>query len=117
MFQTLDTYISIISWIATGAVAGYVASLLLRTQRQGCLINIGLGILGAFVGAFIIRLVFPGLLHFFGTGTIAGFLNGMFHATFGAVILLVLYEIIMPGKQLGVRRQQREERKRRRRRR
>lgn len=110
----LETAVSILGWIFTGAIAGYIASLLLRTERQGCFINIVLGIVGAFVGAFAIRLIFPALSTLFGTGPIAGFFNSVFHATFGSVILLVLYEIVAPGKQLGVRREKRRERKRRR---
>ena len=100
-----STIISIVGWIVTGAIAGYVASLLLRAERQGCFINILIGIVGAFVGAFLIRILLPGLLNLFGTGPIAGLFNSMFHAIFGAIILLVLYEVVMPGKQLGVRKE------------
>ena len=99
-----STVVSILGWIITGAIAGYIASLLLRAERQGCFINIIIGIVGAFVGAFLIRLLLPGLVNLFGTGPVAGFFNSMFHAIFGAIILLVLYEVVMPGKQLGVRR-------------
>jgi len=99
-----STVVSILGWIITGAIAGYIASLLLRAERQGCFINIIIGIVGAFVGAFLIRLLLPGLINLFGTGPVAGFFNSMFHAIFGAIILLVLYEVVMPGKQLGVRR-------------
>lgn len=99
----LQTIVDILSWIITGAIAGYIASLLLRAERQGCFINIILGIVGAFVGAFLIRLLLPGLRDLFGTGPIAGFFNSMFHAIFGSIILLVLYEVLVPGKQLGVR--------------
>jgi len=100
-----STVVSILGWIITGAIAGYIASLLLRAERQGGFINIIIGIVGAFVGAFLIRLLLPGLINLFGTGPVAGFFNSMFHAIFGAIILLVLYEVVMPGKQLGVRRE------------
>jgi len=100
-----STIISIVGWIVTGAIAGYIASLLLRAERQGCFINIIIGIVGAFVGAFLIRILLPGLLNLFGTGPVAGFFNSMFHSIFGAIILLVLYEVVMPGKQLGVRKE------------
>nr|MBN1228325.1 GlsB/YeaQ/YmgE family stress response membrane protein [Anaerolineae bacterium] len=111
--MSFETILSVIGWVITGAIAGYVASLILRVERQGCFINIGIGIVGAFVGALIIRLVFPALLTLFGTGPIAGFFNAMFHAILGSVILLVLYELIVPGKQLGVRRRERKSRRRR----
>jgi uncharacterized membrane protein YeaQ/YmgE (transglycosylase-associated protein family) len=109
--MSLDTIVSILGWVITGAIAGYVASLLLKAQRQGCFINIVLGIIGAFVGALVIRLVFPALLTLFGTGTVAGFFNAMFHAIFGAVIVLVVYELVVPGRQLGVRRERRKGRR------
>jgi uncharacterized membrane protein YeaQ/YmgE (transglycosylase-associated protein family) len=96
---------SILVWVVTGAVAGYIASLILKAERQGCVINIGLGIVGAFVGTFVIRLIFPALFNLFGEGPVAGIINQIVHATFGAVIVLILYELIMPGKQLGVRKE------------
>ncbi len=74
------------SWIIFGALAGWVASLIVRNNsRQGCLMNILVGVAGAFVG-----------------GVIAGWLGGQgvmwdwsFRsfgtAVLGAVILLVLF--------------------------
>lgn len=48
----------IISWIVFGALAGWVASLLAGTsRRQGCLGNIFVGIVGALLGGFLVRLV------------------------------------------------------------
>ena len=48
----------VISWIIFGALAGWVASLLVGTsKRQGCLMNIVVGIVGAFLGGLIFRLV------------------------------------------------------------
>jgi uncharacterized membrane protein YeaQ/YmgE (transglycosylase-associated protein family) len=106
------TLLSVISWVITGAVAGYIASLLLKAERQGCFINIILGIAGAFVGAFLLRTFFPALFAIFGEGPVAGFLNGIFHAIVGSVIVLVLIELIVPGKQLGVRDDDRKRRRR-----
>ncbi|GAB4472922.1 MAG: hypothetical protein Kow00124_11400 [Anaerolineae bacterium] len=112
--MTPETFFSILGWIVTGSIAGYLASLLLRAERQGCLINIGIGIAGAFVGAFVIRLLFPRLFYFFGTGAVAGFFNSVLHAVIGAVILLVLAELLLPGQQLGIRGERRSSKKRRR---
>ncbi len=110
--MTVGTLFNILGWIVTGAVAGYIASLLLRTQRQGCLINIVLGIVGAFVGGFVMnRFLLPGGI----TGW--GFLDAVINATIGAVIVLVAIELILPGKQLGVRGEGEEGGRRRRRRR
>jgi uncharacterized membrane protein YeaQ/YmgE (transglycosylase-associated protein family) len=44
----------IISWIIFGALAGWVASLLAGTnERQGCIANIVVGVVGAFIGGLI----------------------------------------------------------------
>ena len=41
----------IVSWIVIGALAGWVASLIMGTNdRQGCLLDIVVGIVGAFIG-------------------------------------------------------------------
>jgi uncharacterized membrane protein YeaQ/YmgE (transglycosylase-associated protein family) len=46
----------LLSWIIFGALAGWVASLIAGTnQRQGCLTNIVVGIVGAFVGGFLVQ--------------------------------------------------------------
>lgn len=108
----MATFFSIVSWIITGTIAGWIASLVLRTARQGCFINIALGIAGAFVGGFVLGRFFPGFFNIFGEGAFAGFLNNIFHAIVGAFILLVLIELVIPGKQLGVRREEKKQRKR-----
>ncbi len=48
--------ISFLLWIAMGALVGWLASLLMKTDgAQGALLNIVVGIVGAFVGGFIFR--------------------------------------------------------------
>jgi len=111
----MSTLFSILGWIITGAIAGYLASLVLRAERQGCFLNVAIGIAGAFVGAFLIRLFLPGLFALFGTGPVAGFLNGIVHAVIGAVVLLIIAELVLPGQQLGIRGERRSGSRRRRR--
>jgi uncharacterized membrane protein YeaQ/YmgE (transglycosylase-associated protein family) len=49
---------SIIAWIIFGGLAGWVASLLAGTsERQGCLLNIVVGIVGAMIGGFLMSLL------------------------------------------------------------
>ncbi len=103
--MTVGTFFSILGWIITGAIAGYLASVLLRAERQGCLVNIVLGIAGAFVGGFVMHNI---LLPQGVTGW--GPLDTIINATLGAVILLVLIELLLPGRQLGVRRARSERR-------
>lgn len=45
-----------ISWIIFGALAGWVASIIVgNNRRQGCLGNIIVGVIGAFIGGFIVN--------------------------------------------------------------
>lgn len=47
-----------ISWIIFGALAGWVASLITgRNQQMGCLANIIIGVIGAFIGGLLVELV------------------------------------------------------------
>jgi len=47
----------IIGWIIFGALAGWVASLLTGGDRRGCLGNIIVGIIGAFLGGLVVELL------------------------------------------------------------
>lgn len=81
--------IGIIIWLAIGGVVGWLASIIMRTDaQQGVLMNIIVGI----VGAFIAGLIFSG-------GTIN---QGITVYTFlvslvGAVILLAIVNLIRRG--------------------
>jgi uncharacterized membrane protein YeaQ/YmgE (transglycosylase-associated protein family) len=47
----------ILSWIIFGALAGWVASMIVGTnERQGCLGNVFIGVIGAFLGGFLVEL-------------------------------------------------------------
>ena len=51
----------LISWILFGALAGWVASIFMGTnKRQGCLLNIVVGVIGALIGGFLIQLLTSG---------------------------------------------------------
>ena len=48
----------LISWIIFGALAGWVASMFMGTNaRQGCLTNIVVGVVGAFLGGLIVEVL------------------------------------------------------------
>jgi len=77
------------SWIILGGLAGWLAGLLMRTHH-GCLLNIVVGIIGAFLGGLLFS-------HLAGTG-FAGFnLWGFVVATVGAVLFLFALKL-MRGK-------------------
>ncbi len=77
---------SIIIFLIVGAVAGWLAGLIVKGFGFGLIGNIVIGIVGAFVAGFIL----PRL----GLGFGGGFLISIVHATIGAVIVLVLIKIV-----------------------
>lgn len=72
----------ILLWILFGALVGWVASLIMRTdEEQGAVMNIIVGVAGALVGGFIAQL--------FGAGGITGFnLTSFIVALLGAILLI-----------------------------
>jgi len=78
----------IISWIILGGLAGWVASKITGNDpRMGVGMNIGVGVIGAFLGGWIVSL-------FGGTG-ISGFnIWSFLVALLGAVVLLVVINAI-----------------------
>ncbi len=77
---------SLVVLLLIGAVAGWLAGLIMKGFGFGLIGNIVVGI----VGAFIAGLVFPAIGVSLGSGIIASIL----HATVGAVILLFLIGLI-----------------------
>ncbi|MEX2535355.1 MAG: GlsB/YeaQ/YmgE family stress response membrane protein [Trueperaceae bacterium] len=75
-------------WIILGALAGWIASLIMGTNReQGCLMDIVVGIVGAFLGGWIFSL--------FGGQGVTGFnIYSMLVAVLGAVVLLAIVGLI-----------------------
>lgn len=73
---------NILLWVILGLVAGWLASVFMKNNReQGMLMDIVLGIVGAFVGGF--------LMNIFGATGVTGFnLYSLFVATIGAVALI-----------------------------
>lgn len=77
---------SLIVILIVGAVAGWLAGQIVKGYGYGLLGNIVVGV----VGAFVAGLILPRL----GLGPSAGILGSILHATFGAVILLVLLRLV-----------------------
>jgi uncharacterized membrane protein YeaQ/YmgE (transglycosylase-associated protein family) len=78
----------IITWIVVGGLAGWVASMITKTNAsQGVIGNIVAGIIGAFVGGFIMELVG-------GTGFTGFNLWSFIVALIGAVIVLFIWKAI-----------------------
>lgn len=78
----------VLLWIVFGALAGWIASMIMKTNAEmGALSNIIVGIVGAFIGGFVVR---------FFTGMEAEGFNVMslVVAVLGAVILLALMKAL-----------------------
>lgn len=78
---------SILGWIILGALAGWLASIITgRNHRMGCIANIVVGIVGAFIGGY--------LMAFLGGTGVTGFnLYSLLVAIVGAVVLLFIVSL------------------------
>lgn len=77
---------TLLIWILVGAVAGWLAGLVVRGFGFGLVGNIIVGIVGAFLGGWLF-----GVLGFAIGG---GIINTIFTAFIGAVVLLLLVRVI-----------------------
>ncbi len=77
---------NIILWVILGAVAGWIADMIMKSDH-GVIEDIILGIVGAFVGGFI--------LNFLGQSGVTGFnIYSLIVAVIGAVVLIFLGRLI-----------------------
>jgi uncharacterized membrane protein YeaQ/YmgE (transglycosylase-associated protein family) len=83
-----------LAWIIIGAIAGWLASIVMKTNRQqGLLMDIVVGIAGAFIGGF--------LFNQFGAAGATGFnLWSLFVAFAGAVVLLAAIRLLTGRRRL-----------------
>ena len=79
---------NIILWLIFGAAAGWVASLIMNTDnKQGAILNIVVGIVGAMIGGFIAQATIG--------KDVTGFnLSSFIIAVIGAVVLLFFVKLI-----------------------
>lgn len=86
----------IIGWIIVGGLVGWIASKLMGSSRQqGCLMDVVVGVVGAFIGGLGYNLLTGQGLELtsaFDTG--AGFWLSLLVAVIGAVILLLIMRAI-----------------------
>jgi uncharacterized membrane protein YeaQ/YmgE (transglycosylase-associated protein family) len=77
---------TIVVWLIVGAVAGYLAGLVVKGGGFGLLGDIVVGIIGAFVGGWLL----PRLGIHLGLGIVSIIAN----ATIGAVVLLLVLRLV-----------------------
>ena len=80
---------SIIAWIVIGAVAGWLAGVLVKGGGFGLLGDIVVGIIGAFIGGWL-----AGVLHIHIGG---GWISTIITAAVGASILLLILRLVRRG--------------------
>lgn len=78
----------IISWIILGALAGWLASLFMKTDAQmGAIANIAVGIIGSVIGGYV--------MNFFNRAGVEKFsLYSLGVAFLGAIIFLAIFKAI-----------------------
>jgi uncharacterized membrane protein YeaQ/YmgE (transglycosylase-associated protein family) len=78
---------SFLAWIVLGLIAGFIGSKLVNRKGEGILLDILLGVVGAFAGGW--------LFHICGAPGVRGLdLYSLFVAVIGSVVLLVLYHAL-----------------------
>ena len=82
----------LLSWIVLGGLAGWVASMIMKNNRSmGIIANIIVGIVGAFIGGFIMNML--------GGHDVTGFnIESFLIALLGSVVLLAIINMIRKGK-------------------
>lgn len=77
---------SLLIWLLIGAVAGWLAGVIVKGYGFGLVGNIVVGIVGSFIGGW--------LFGQFGLFTGSGIVGTILGATIGAVILLLLLRLV-----------------------
>ncbi len=77
---------SLLIFLLIGAIAGWLAGVIVKGFGFGLVGNIVVGI----VGAFVAGLLFPAI----GFGLGGGILASILHATIGAVVLLIIIRVL-----------------------
>ncbi len=84
----------IFAWLIVGAIAGWLASKVMKTNRQqGLVMDIVVGILGALIGGFLFE-------QFGSTGTTGFNIWSIFVAFTGAVVLLGVIRLVSGRRKL-----------------
>jgi uncharacterized membrane protein YeaQ/YmgE (transglycosylase-associated protein family) len=73
-------------WILVGAIAGWLASMVVRGGGMGLLGDIVVGIIGAFIGGWLLPRI--------GIAMPAGIVGVIIVATIGAIVLLLIIRLV-----------------------
>jgi uncharacterized membrane protein YeaQ/YmgE (transglycosylase-associated protein family) len=79
---------SFFAWIVLGLIAGFIGSKIVNRRGEGILLDILLGVVGAFAGGWLFSI--------FGAPGVSGLnIYSLFVAVIGSVVLLVLYHVVI----------------------
>jgi uncharacterized membrane protein YeaQ/YmgE (transglycosylase-associated protein family) len=82
-----DQSMSYLAWVVLGLIAGFIGSKIVNRRGEGIVLDILLGIVGAFAGGY--------LFHLFGAPGVSGLnLYSLFVAVVGSVVFLVIYHLV-----------------------
>jgi uncharacterized membrane protein YeaQ/YmgE (transglycosylase-associated protein family) len=86
--------VNIIVWIIVGAIAGWLASIVMKTNaQQGFIMDVVIGIIGAFIGGFVLNLL-QGNAAAGATPAVGLNIGSILTAFIGAVILLAILRFL-----------------------
>lgn len=80
----------ILSWIVFGGFVGWLAGFFVAKPKQGCLVNIALGLVGALAGGFLFQALTGGNFSYETSGGIVSTIV----AVIGAVIVLAVWNAL-----------------------
>ena len=84
---------SILAWLVVGLVAGWIGSMIVNRGGEGLIMDIVLGVIGAFVGGFLFNM----LGH---TGVTGINLYSIFVAAVGAVVVLLITHTVFRRRRM-----------------
>jgi uncharacterized membrane protein YeaQ/YmgE (transglycosylase-associated protein family) len=84
---------SLLAIITVGLISGWLAGQIMRGSDNGLVGDLIVGVLGAYVGNRLL----PRLGFFLGTGIVAAIVD----ATFGALLLLFVYRLVVRPRRWG----------------
>ena len=84
---------SIVAWLVVGLIAGWLGSMVVNRRGDGLVMDIVLGVVGAFVGGFLFQQ--------FGHSGVSGInIYSIFVAAVGAIIVLLIYHAVVRRRAL-----------------
>jgi uncharacterized membrane protein YeaQ/YmgE (transglycosylase-associated protein family) len=85
-----------IAWIIVGLIAGFLASQLMGKGGYGVVGDVIVGLIGAVIGGFLVRLFVPDFD--FSTNNMGAFIASIVVAVIGAIVLIFLVRTLTKGR-------------------